>query len=268
MVLARTPSGLLLSAPHAGDYLIAGGGSQVLCAPPPETAAWRWQRFLIGQVLPLVAVLRGLEVLHASAVVLGAGAVALCGHSGAGKSSVAAAFLDRGAALLADDVLALEPRGAGVLAHPGPRLMNLRHAEQRVRAAAGKRPPGTTLGEDGKGLRLVVEDRAAPVPLRALCVIGRGSEGRLAIERAVAAAPLLLATTFNFADTSPERLARQLDVHARLAVTATVLRVSIPPGITAHDVATALAAELAAPDEVEARHPPAALHAPDTVEAA
>src|SRR3712207_7852895 len=43
---------------------------------PPGVAPWRWQRFLVGRILPWAAVLCGLEALHASAVVLDGRAIA------------------------------------------------------------------------------------------------------------------------------------------------------------------------------------------------
>jgi hypothetical protein len=52
--------------------------------------------------------LNGRIVLHGSAVVIDGTAVATIGPSGAGKSTTAAALVDRGAALLADDVVAIE----------------------------------------------------------------------------------------------------------------------------------------------------------------
>jgi hypothetical protein len=243
MLLERLGDDLLLSAPGAGAYLFAADGTRIECAPP-DTLPWRWQRFLTGQVLPLASVLQGLEVLHASAVVYGDAAIAFCGVSGAGKTSLAAGLVQRGATILTDDVLALEPAGDAVLAHPGPRLLNLRHAEHRVRSAAGRGVPGSTLGADGKGLRVVMSEHARPVPLGALCVIERCFGGELEIERMAPDAPTLLATTFNFALRSPERMAAQLDVHARLARSAVLFRARVPPSVGSRALGMRLEAEV------------------------
>jgi ABC-type multidrug transport system ATPase subunit len=52
---------------------------------------------VLAQVLPLAAVLRGIDVLHASAVALAAGPIAFLGGSGAGKTTLASRIVARGA---------------------------------------------------------------------------------------------------------------------------------------------------------------------------
>jgi hypothetical protein len=70
----------------------------------------------------LAAALRqnGLLVLHANSLVTPSGAVAICGASGAGKSTTLAILLRRGCAMLADDMTALRlTRDGSVEAVPG-----------------------------------------------------------------------------------------------------------------------------------------------------
>jgi putative ribosome biogenesis GTPase RsgA len=62
-------------------------------------------------VLPRVLQAGGAEVLHASAVYVRDGVVALCGDSGVGKSTTAMALSRRGHPLWADDVVALDMTG-------------------------------------------------------------------------------------------------------------------------------------------------------------
>jgi hypothetical protein len=76
-------------------------------------------RFLLDTVAFLAALCLGREALHAATVVVGEGAVALAGASGMGKSTLAAALLERGARLLSDDVTVVEAAGDRVLAYPG-----------------------------------------------------------------------------------------------------------------------------------------------------
>ena len=80
--------------------------------------------FLVGPVLAALLQQRSVATLHAAAVETGAGAVLLLGGSGAGKSALAAVLVERGAALLADDVTGVvAPAAGGVLALPAfPRL--------------------------------------------------------------------------------------------------------------------------------------------------
>ncbi len=115
-----------------------------------------WQRLLVAQVLPFAALLRGLEVFHASGVVLGGEAIALLGPSHSGKTSLAMELCDLGASFLADDVLALEvadgrpaspPWGAGRRRRPrcdraprgGARERRARAHHPRARARASPR---------------------------------------------------------------------------------------------------------------------------------
>jgi hypothetical protein len=73
---------------------------------------------------------RGLLTLHANAVVVDGRAIGFMGHPGAGKSTLAAWFHDRGFDVLADDVCVVTIGADGrPLAHPGiPRLRLWREA--------------------------------------------------------------------------------------------------------------------------------------------
>ena len=79
--------------------------------------------FLARSVVTALLQMRGVVTLHAAAVEMGAGAVLLLGSSGVGKSTLAAALVARGHALLADDVAGLVPAAGGVRVLPAfPRL--------------------------------------------------------------------------------------------------------------------------------------------------
>ena len=65
-------------------------------------------------------------VLHqASCVAVGEQAVLIEGAPGGGKSSLALALIDRGAVLIGDDGVLLDPRGAELWALPPPRISGL-----------------------------------------------------------------------------------------------------------------------------------------------
>jgi hypothetical protein len=108
---------------HARFHLSADLGGLRCSAIGGEDAVW--QRVLLDTVLCAVSLLHGYEHLHASAVETKSGLFAFIASRGGGKSSLAAEFLRRGGNLFADDVLALDDSGGEVVAHPGPRLMNL-----------------------------------------------------------------------------------------------------------------------------------------------
>lgn len=62
-------------------------------------------RRLVHLVLPLVFACRGALLLHASAVAIDGGVVAIAGASGTGKSTLAAALVGAGGRLVADDAV-------------------------------------------------------------------------------------------------------------------------------------------------------------------
>jgi hypothetical protein len=228
MRIDRTPAGgHCIDAPGYGTFFVAASGREVLAAPQ-HPAAWYWQRYLIGQALPLAALLQGLEVLHASALVVDGQAMALAGASGSGKTTLATALVRTGAHLLCDDVLALETAGHCVLAHPGPPVVNLRPgAASALRARV---PGGRELGRDAEARRLEIDASATAAPLAALYILDRSvRHRRVAFEQAHADAPrMLLASSFNFIVTDPVRLERQLDICAGVARAARVTWARVP----------------------------------------
>ena len=80
--------------------------------------------FLLGRILAFIVHLRGGVCLHASAVVLGGRAVLFAGYPGMGKSSTAAALVERGCAALSDDlsVIRKDERGRQMVAPGAPRV--------------------------------------------------------------------------------------------------------------------------------------------------
>jgi hypothetical protein len=81
--------------------------------------------YLLGPVLGFVLRLRGVTCLHASAVAVEEQAIALMGFPGAGKSTTAAAFAQRGFSVIADDVVPLTEEGENFLVPPGYPRVNL-----------------------------------------------------------------------------------------------------------------------------------------------
>jgi hypothetical protein len=234
-------SGYLIAGPRYGAHLLSSDGRLLLCDPEGLPDAG-WQRLLIAQILPFAAVLQGLEVFHASAVVIDGRAVALVGPSGSGKTSVALELCRLGASFLADDVLALEIDGGLLVGHPGSPVAGLDHAE-------AERAPGTlataeVLGANPRELLVRMRAAAAPVPLSALFFLARRRDGPAQPRfEPLADAESLLSATFNFVLANPERLLRLLDVCA-LAARRRVERVLAGPSVDASQLATAIARRL------------------------
>ena len=74
---------------------------------------------LLGTILCFWLEQRGRRVLHASAVAFGGGALGFIAGGKSGKSSIAAAFMERGFPLLTDDFLALEGESSPLIGYPG-----------------------------------------------------------------------------------------------------------------------------------------------------
>jgi hypothetical protein len=228
--------GYRLVADGYGAFAVAHDGRSVACAPS-DPEPWRWQRYLIGQVLPFASVARGLEVLHASAVEIGGRAVAFSGPRGAGKTSLALRLVQRGARFLADDVVALESGRDGLVAHPGAAVASLRHGEAAAMGGSDLAELGTPVGRDEEAQRMVIERRGAATRLAALYLLDREASGLEPI-RVPAPGPLtLLATSFNFVVRTPARLTTQLEVCATLAREVPVFRLPVPRGASAGEAA-------------------------------
>lgn len=153
-----------------GRYLIDRHGSWIACERDGTDRAVQ-ERFIFAQALPVAAVLQGYEVLHASAVCGPQGVAAFVGASGAGKTSLATRVVLRGAALVTDDVLAVELRSP-VLAHPGPPFMALRHDDAALLGSAAGRL-GRPVGASDK-LHIARSTPPGPLPLRSVYHLRRG----------------------------------------------------------------------------------------------
>jgi hypothetical protein len=113
----------LLHYPELVNYFLLP--DQILVQPLSPGRQAQIEIYLLGTVLSFWLELRGLPVLHASAVVVRDGAVAFLATNYGGKSSLAAALMQSGAALLSDDVLPLERATASFLAYPAYPCMRL-----------------------------------------------------------------------------------------------------------------------------------------------
>lgn len=98
-------------------------GSEMTVEPAPGAHEDMIRVGILGPALGLALLQRGGLVLHGSAVEVGGRAVAFLGAQGRGKSTMAAAMVDRGHPLLTDDLLALGDSTSEVAVMPGyPRV--------------------------------------------------------------------------------------------------------------------------------------------------
>jgi hypothetical protein len=180
--IGRLGDGCELRIEHGagGDVLFAYGDrarfrldarrERLECAP--LRAGLHWQQVLLGRILPNVAIMRGYEALHASAVDSPAGVVAVAAPSGVGKTTLALELVGRGWPLFADDVLTIGAGPHGVQAHPGAPHMNVGEGP-----SGGVEPErlGVTLGTLAGERWIAAQAIAAePRPVCLVCLFERG----------------------------------------------------------------------------------------------
>ena len=122
----------LLALPGTGRILVRNGDEVLVDAEPGADPS----SILSGPLQAMLWHQRGLLPLHGSVVVVGTKAVALCGPSAAGKSTLAAVLAGQGHTVVADDVCVIDPDTADVLAGSG-RLRLWRDALDRLGIGTG-----------------------------------------------------------------------------------------------------------------------------------
>jgi hypothetical protein len=221
---------------HARFHLDPARGELRCLGSELEGAAT--QRVLLTRVLPLVAVARGAEALHAAAVETDAGAVAVAGPSGAGKSTLVAELVRRGAALLADDVLVLRRAPGGVRAYPSSPHLSLDEPAGQLGAALAE------LG--GKCWITVAGAARRPARLAAVVLLERGGERPLEV-RELPPSPLPLAPYMLGLPDDEGREGERFALYSDLAAGARVLRLSAGEGDRPAAIAAALERALGLP---------------------
>ncbi len=193
-----TPDEVNLVIPKVGAYRVRGG-SEMWVSPVEGASDRNIRLFLLGSALGAIVHQRGLLPLHANAIEIDGRAVAFMGHSGAGKSTMAAWFLDRGHRILADDVCVVVPDAAGVpMAYPGiPRLRLWREALER----SGRATDGFELAFDDLDKWNVPTPRprqSGPIPLDHIYLLKKAEESAPEIVRlsGIEAVDALVANTY------------------------------------------------------------------------
>ena len=238
--------GYWVAAPRYGRHLISADGSRIRSALPrvPEL---QWQRLFFAQVLPLAAALQGLEILHASAVVLDGRALGFVAASGTGKTSLAVNLAAAGAELLTDDVLALDVSTARPTAYAGARLVNVAPHEYAALDPAARLRVGSVVGRTAK-VHLRPREARPSAPLAALYFLRRDSSRSGAVHVRAGEdedSRLVLGSGFITYLSETRHLLAHLEASARIARAVPVFLVDVPGNRPAGDVAAAVAAHAA-----------------------
>lgn len=116
-----TTDELWLDVPKVARFLIQYG-NHIIIQTQPGADEDSVRLFLLGSAFGALLAQRGLLVLHGNAIRIGDQCLVCVGSSGIGKSTLAAGFLQRGHAILADDVVPIDPAGRALPAFPRVKL--------------------------------------------------------------------------------------------------------------------------------------------------
>lgn len=104
----REMNGYLLRFPDIADFQISKDGKVIIAWPALGIPQSTTEHLYLNQVYPLALSRQGKMVFHASAIEIASDCVAFIGHSGIGKSTLAASFATNGFRFLTDDGLRID----------------------------------------------------------------------------------------------------------------------------------------------------------------
>ncbi len=168
-------SRFLLSLPGIGRFLVADGR---LIEMQPQGEARDAIPYLLGTAWGALLLQRGNLVLHASSVSQDGTGFALCGHSGIGKSTLAAALCQAGCNFVSDDVSVVEPGPRGVELLPDGRCLKLFEESLAGLGLSAHRGEEVGSGTNKHYVEPLSRETAGRTPLRAIYVLrDRDGEG-------------------------------------------------------------------------------------------
>jgi hypothetical protein len=209
-----------MELPGVGAFRFGQADDRVLAYPDDGVEDELVEDAFRRIVLPMALQARGIQVLHASAVLGPRGVVAISAVSGTGKSTTAFALSRRGHPLWADDAVAFRVADGSAEAMPLPYSLRLR--PETVRHFDHKAPGVVSTPE--------------PAPLAAVAVLERG-EGPVLIEQVETDALSLLldhAYVFDFEDPLQKR--KLVETYMDLIQTRPIYRVRVAPDLGALDL--------------------------------
>ena len=194
-----TELGTVLNIPGVGRYLIRDG-SEIIVERNTAASDRNVRLYLLGSALGAAVHQRGLLPLHANAIELDGRIVAYSGHSGAGKSTIAAWFHDHGHRVLADDVCVIAFEDDRAMAYPGlPRLRLWRDALEASGRVADQHDASFD-DTDKYDVPTIARAASDPLPLDRIYLLGRAApeaeRGTISRLTGVAAVDALLSNTY------------------------------------------------------------------------
>ncbi len=170
VTLYKSADSLRLAFDDTGTFAISNDGRRIDWTPSADPDIDSVRKDVLGRVFALCLELEGITTLHGSAVEVGDEAIAFLAPKFHGKSTTAAALVDRGGRLLADDLVAVTPGDAPHVLPSVPvvQLWN-DSAEHVARVSASARGDGSSpklqIGWDA------TRHAASPVPFAAVYLL-------------------------------------------------------------------------------------------------
>lgn len=198
-------------------FLIRGGRHITVDLRHPSAEAF-WHTFLLGSVLSYLCHQRGLFPWHSACLRVAGRTIAIGGHSGSGKSTIALTLLQRGHQLISDDLAILEDAGSHTQVLPAYPRLNL---WRDTAAAAGVEIDGLPTIRPGIEKYSAAADISFdPEPSRLHAAIVLREADRLELERVPVAAAIPLIENYIPRRQVAELLGRRPGLFAQAAVIA------------------------------------------------
>ena len=215
------------------EFVVDHNGQQIWTTWSEPLTLEDTATYLLGPVMGFVLLLRGLVCLHASAIVIDEVAIALVGPAGAGKSTTAAAFSERGFSVLAEDVVTLDDRVDRFLVRPAYPCIRLWPASAASLYGSRSALPPLTPNWDKCYLDLTQQSgqfEREPRPLAAVYLLGERVDDPLApfVESFDRAAGLmsLIANTYGTKLIDKHMRAREFELLSRVVAHVPLRRVT------------------------------------------
>jgi hypothetical protein len=182
---------------EVGDYCVRTG-REIVVATKPDAGARETRLFLLGSAWGALCYQRGILALHTSVVQVGDHAIAFCGATGAGKSSVAAWLNARGYRLICDDLCCFDFGDGTPRVFPGaPRLKLWRDALVALgHSTDGLERDHFRLDKFYTDLTAALTQKPRSMPLRAIYLLEWGEIGLTRLKGATALHRLVESATY------------------------------------------------------------------------
>jgi hypothetical protein len=158
----------------SGTLQVSHGRSIVVDADnADDRTAALW---VLGPAMGVLLQQRGVLVLHASAVTMDGGVVAFLGHSGWGKSTMAAAMVKQGASAFCDDLVAVTMQRSIPTAYPGYPILKLGLDSGEMLGFENSDLSPVSHDDDRRQIAVAGSDPTVALPLARVYVLAEGDQ--------------------------------------------------------------------------------------------